>query len=152
MTYIPPWSYWYRNIHMKYARNQRMSFDTKFYIYRYIVSENEANFIRRTGIVFSTNPYGTYWTTLYTDDKSEARRLLALKADPKYRVGGIPLSHVDRGLIKYQGRVKPNNQQPGGAWEIVISGPVFIVSMYNFELNKYECLPHYEVCPSEPIH
>jgi hypothetical protein len=30
-------------------------------------------------MVFSTNPYGTYWTTLLTDDPSEAMNLLALQ-------------------------------------------------------------------------
>ncbi len=71
-----------------------MSFDAKFYIFRYITSESEANFIRSKNIVFSTNPYGTYWTTLFTDDKREAQRLLALRNTPKYRVGGIYHYHI----------------------------------------------------------
>lgn len=129
MSNAPPWSYWYDKIHVQYMSNQKIkNFDTNFYIYRYITSSNELKFIYDTNIVFSVNPYGTYWTTLLTDDASEAQRLLALSRKPIYRVGGFPLANIDRGLIIYQGPVKPNNNQPGGAWEILIKGPVMITS------------------------
>ncbi len=140
LSHTPSWSYWYNNIIDKYRRGQKFNFGSKFYIYRYIRSDSEIRFIKDTKIVFSTNPYGTYWTTLYTDDENEAQKLLALPGAPKYRIGGIPIDSINSGLIKNQGRVKPNNGQPGGAWEIVVSGPVMIVSLYNFRIRAYESL------------
>jgi hypothetical protein len=103
--------------------------DTKFYIYRYTNSDKEVEFIKKRMMVFSTNPYGTYWTTLLTDDPKEAMKLLALPKEPKYRIGGIPIAGLDHAIIKYQGRVKPKYGQPGGAWEIVITAPIMIVSL-----------------------
>jgi hypothetical protein len=49
--------------------------DTKFYIYRYTNSDREVELIKKRMMVFSTNPYGTYWTTLLTDDPKEAMSL-----------------------------------------------------------------------------
>jgi len=82
-------------------------------------------------MVFSTNPYGTYWTILLTGEPSEAMRLLALPRESKYRVGGIPIASVDHAIIKYQGKVKPNYGQPGGAWKIIITAPIMVVSLWD---------------------
>lgn len=70
--------------------------DTVIYLYRY-VSRKELEFIRSHGMVYSVNPYGTYWTTLLTDDPDVAMCRLALSYRPEYRVGGFPLESIDRG-------------------------------------------------------
>jgi hypothetical protein len=112
---------------LKYDKIKRL--DTKFYIYRYTNSDSEVEFIKQRRMIFSTNPYGTYWTTLLTDDPKEAMELLALPKEPKYRVGGVPIKSIDYAIIKYQGRVKPKYGRRGGAWEIVITAPIMIVSL-----------------------
>ena len=42
------------------------------YLYRYIRSTSEFNFVVKNGIIYSFNPAGTYWTTLLTDDPKYA--------------------------------------------------------------------------------
>jgi hypothetical protein len=128
MSYAPDYSYWNKSGIFQFPSKIKQ-LDTKFYIYRYTSSDKEVAFIKQRMMVFSTNPYGTYWTTLLTDEPSEAKRLLALPKEPKYRVGGIPIVSVDQAIIKYQGRVKPNYGQPGGALEIIITAPIMIVSL-----------------------
>jgi hypothetical protein len=108
--------------------------DTEHYLFRY-VRRKEADFIKNKNIIYSINPYGTYWTTMYTDDPMTAKCLLALDYEPEFRVGGIPIDAVPRKGIIYQGIVKPKKDPisgiilPGGAWEIVLKVPVFIIYM-----------------------
>ncbi|BAB66025.1 hypothetical protein [Sulfurisphaera tokodaii] len=56
---------------------------------RYI-GDNEFSFIRSNGYVKSTNPRGTYWTNLLTNDPICAKVLLGLKYEVKYRISSIP--------------------------------------------------------------
>jgi len=132
MSIFPP-PYWYN----KLFRSTYSTLDTYFFLFRYILSKNELDFIRNKRIVFSTNRYGTYWTTLLTDDPKVAMQRLALPNQPIARVGGVPLATVDNILIRYQGRVLPNHGQPGGARDIVLRGPVIITSLYDFNTNSF---------------
>ena len=103
------------------------------YLFRY-VDDKELCFILKNGFVYSTNPMGTYWTTLLTDDPYVARDKLAIDKDPIYRIGGFKLSDIDPRHIKYQGRVKPWKNYRGGAVEILIDIPIPIISIY--DLNR----------------
>jgi len=56
------------------------------YLYRYIRSVNEFDFVMKNGIIYSFNPKGTYWTTLLTDDPKYAQQKLSLPQLPLYRI------------------------------------------------------------------
>jgi hypothetical protein len=133
LSYVPNYNYWRQSGIFQKGRNKNFTrihgLDTRLYIYRYTSSQAEVKFIKERRMVFSTNHYGTYWTTLLTDDPGEAQRLLALPRRPTHRVGGITIVSVDHRMIKYQGKVKVNNRQPGGAWELVITAPIMITSL-----------------------
>ena len=106
------------------------------YLFRY-VDEKELCFILKNGFVYSTtNPTGTYWTTLLTDDPHIARDLLAIDKRVIYRVGGFKLSDIDPKHIKYIGRVKPWKNYRGGAIEILIDIPIPIISIYDLNTQS----------------
>ena len=135
MSVFPPfYSYWANKL---FRMTTIKDLDTYFYLFRYITSQNEYNFIIGKRMVFSTNTYGTYWTTLLTDDPIEAMQKLALSRKPIYRVGGVPLAAVDRSVIKYQGKALPKYGQPGGATEIIITAPILITSIYDFNNGQF---------------
>ncbi len=110
------------------------------FLFRYITSKKEYEFIRRHQLVYSTNPLGTYWTTLLTNDANEAQKLLALNKTPLYRVGGIPLNSIDLQKVRKKGVVAPAYGQPGGADEIILNEPIllFITSIYDLQNHKME--------------
>ncbi|EZQ06654.1 MULTISPECIES: hypothetical protein [Acidianus] len=110
------------------------------YLFRYISSDAEYEQIKRQGVIFSRNPVGTYWTTLFADDPITVQRLLALPRRPKYRVGGIPLKFIDVAWIKKKDIVQPNYNQPGGAEEFILSEPIVIFSIYNFATGIVESI------------
>ncbi|BFH72220.1 hypothetical protein SJAV_01640 [Sulfurisphaera javensis] len=55
------------------------------YLYRYI-GDDELEFIRRNGVIYSKNPMGTYFTTLFTNDSQKAMMYLSLSSPPRYRI------------------------------------------------------------------
>ena len=100
------------------------------YLYRYI-DKKELCFILKSGIVYSINPAGTYWTTLFTDESIIARNLLAISKKELYRIGGFRLAEVDPKHIKYSSVVKPSKGFKGGAIEILIDIPIPTISIYD---------------------
>jgi hypothetical protein len=105
------------------------------YLYRY-VDKKELCFILKNGVVYSTtNPRGTYWTTLLTDDPIIASNLLAISKTELFRIGGFRLADVDPRHIKYTGIVKPSLDFPGGAIEILMDIPLPILTIYDL-INK----------------
>ena len=88
-------------------------------------------FILKNGVVYSTNPRGTYWTTLLTDDPMIASQLLAVSKNELFGIGGFRLADVDPRHIKYSGIVKPSRGFSGGAAEILIDIPIPIITVYD---------------------
>jgi hypothetical protein len=81
------------------------------YIFRYI-GENEFQFIRENGFIYSYNLLGTHWTTLLTGNADKATDYLALESRPKHRVGGFPLSDASiLRLVVRRGKVVPLETQ-----------------------------------------
>ena len=105
------------------------------YIYRYVRTATEFNFVMKNGIIYSFNPAGTHWTTLLTNDPKYAQQRLSLPEPPLYRIGGFMLKDIDPSYIKYKGTVAPAYGQIGGAEEIVITTPIQIVSIFDMQ-NK----------------
>lgn len=62
------------------------------FLYRY-VSEDEFQFIKDNGIIYSTNRVGTYFTSMFTNDANDAIKYLSLSNAPSYRVGGFPINY-----------------------------------------------------------
>lgn len=129
------------------VRSPRITVLDSPFLFRY-VSENEFEFVRRNGFVFSLNPVGTYYTTLLTNDPADAQRYLALSYKPRFRVGGFPLSDPLVQLqVVFVGYVAPKYGQPGGAREYVLKGPLFVLSkpyvyaydMVNDEVVRIVC-------------
>jgi len=105
------------------------------YIYRYVRTATEFNFVMKNGIIYSFNPAGTHWTTLLTNDPKYAQQRLSLPEPPLYRIGGFMLKDIDPSYIKCKGTVAPAYGQIGGAEEIVITTPIQIVSIFDMQ-NK----------------
>jgi len=105
------------------------------YMYRYVRTATEFNFVIKNGIIYSFNPTGTHWTTLLTNDPKYAQQRLSLPEPPLYRIGGFMLKDIDPSYIKYKGTVAPAYGQIGGAEEIVITTPIQIVSIFDMQ-NK----------------
>ncbi|MEM2485268.1 MAG: hypothetical protein QXT82_10605 [Candidatus Caldarchaeum sp.] len=110
--------------------------DRSRFLFRYVRSSNEFNFIVRNHVVYSYNPSGTYWTTLLTNDQSEAQKRLSLPNPPIYRIGGIPFKDLEPTIIKKRGIVAPAYGQPGGAEEILLDGPIPIFSIFGFDKGQ----------------
>ena len=106
------------------------------YLFRYVSSHTEFDFIEKNRIIYSMNPMGTYWTTLITEDPLEAKRLLALPKIPHYRVGGISLADLDIRMVKRFDTASPAYNEPGGGEEILIEGAIPIVSIYDFNAQN----------------
>ncbi|MEN2975305.1 MAG: hypothetical protein ABDH32_07005 [Candidatus Caldarchaeales archaeon] len=89
---------------------------------------------------------GTYWTTLITDDPALAQLYLSLPSPPVYRVGGFQLKDLDVSLIKWRGIVAPAYGQKGGAEEILITGPIPVLSIFDMSGKRTLCSVMGEVC------
>ena len=111
------------------------------YLYRYIRSDNELNFVKKNGIIYSFNPIGTYWTTLLTSDPKYAQQRLSLPEPPLYRIGGFMLKDIDPNYIKYKGTVAPAYGQIGGTEEVVLAVPIPILSIFDMKnKNLVSCI------------
>jgi len=97
--------------------------DRRTLYYRYI-SKDELISIFKKFKVESLSGI-TYFTYERFDDANEAQRRLALSKRPEYRIGPIPEEHMP--YIPYKGTVPPTKSAPGGAPEIYITEPLFLV-------------------------
>jgi len=97
--------------------------DKRTLYYRY-VSRAELKFILRNFYIMSRSGI-TYFTYERYDDADRAQERLALERRPEYRIGPIPEEEMP--FIPYKGVVPPTPLFPGGAPEIYITEPLFLV-------------------------
>ncbi len=113
--------------------------DKRTLYYRY-VSRAELKFILRNFYIMSRSGI-TYFTYERYDDANRAQERLALERRPEYRIGPIPEEEMP--FIPYKGVVPPTPPFPGGAPEIYITEPLFLVPTLDpvYLLGIYEFNP-----------